>query len=112
MFPAVTHLHVQTPAEEDRAFPYRPKAALLYTGSNSSAAQQLSEGLLPGPAVTASTLLSAQRYLDGFRADLGPGVAAVPGGWLWGCAELGGVRATVPSLCSGWQCAKVHVMLC
>lgn len=77
--------HLQTPAEEDRAAPYRPKAALLYTGSNSSAAQQLSEGLLPDPAVTASTLLSAQRYLDAFRADLGPGVAAVPGVWVLAC---------------------------
>lgn len=91
-------LGLQTPAEEDRAAPYRPKAALLYTGSNSSAAQQLSEGLLPDPAVTASTLLSAQRYLDAFRADLGPGVAAVPGVWV-GCGERN--RHALVLQCSG-----------
>jgi hypothetical protein len=84
--PVITVL--QTPAEEDRAAPYKPKAALLYTGGNSTAAAELSEGLLPGPALTAASLIAAQRYLEAFQADLGSGAAAVPGGWgVWGAGR-------------------------
>lgn len=69
----------QTPAEEDRALPYRPDAALLYTGSNSTAAAALSDGLLLQPSITAGSLLAAQRYLEGFSAGVGSGSAVVPG---------------------------------
>lgn len=101
------HVLVQTPAEEDRAAPYKPKAALLYTGGNSTAAAELSAGLLPGPALTAASLIAAQRYLEGFQADLGSGAAAVPGGChTW----LGGLGISMLLLCM-WSAHSMWLQL-
>lgn len=100
----------QTPAADDRAAPYKPKAALLFTGSNATSAAALSAGLLPEPSLNAGNLLSAQRYLERFTAEMGPGAAAVPGAcgcvvWLcvvvWGGELRGGAGMFVCSLWGG-----------
>jgi hypothetical protein len=62
--------HLQTPPEAHRAAPYKPKAALLYTGSDEETARSLTEGMLSAPALTPSVLLDAQTYVTSLSADL------------------------------------------
>jgi hypothetical protein len=73
---------LQTPKEEDRAEPYRPAAALLVTGDDPATAANLTAGLLPKPSLRPAGLLSLQRYLEGFSADMGPDGGAVPAEFL------------------------------
>jgi hypothetical protein len=56
--------HLQTPPEAQRAAPFKPKAALLYTGNDDEAARTLSAGMLSPPLLTPSVLLDAQTYLS------------------------------------------------
>jgi hypothetical protein len=62
--------HLQTPPEAHRAAPYKPKAALLYTGTNEDTARTLTEGMFSAPALTPSVLLDAQTYVTSLSADL------------------------------------------
>jgi hypothetical protein len=73
---------VQTPKEEDRAEPYSPAAALLVTGDDPATQASLTSGLLPKPNLRPAGLLSLQRYLEGFSADMGPDAGAVPAEFL------------------------------
>jgi hypothetical protein len=70
---------MQTPAPENRAEPWRPNAAFLYTGDDSSTASTLSDGLLLKPALKPSTLVTAQRYLDNFSSEMNNSAATLPG---------------------------------
>jgi hypothetical protein len=75
-------LLLQTPRQDDRAEPYRPAATLLVTGDDPAAAANLTAGLLPQPNLRPAGLLSLQRYLEGFSADMGPEGGAVPAEFL------------------------------
>ncbi|KAF6264708.1 hypothetical protein COO60DRAFT_1482014 [Scenedesmus sp. NREL 46B-D3] len=73
---------LQTPAVDDRAEPYRPAATLLVTGDDPATEASLTAGLLPKPNLRPSGLLSLQRYLDNFSADMGPYAGSVPAEFL------------------------------
>ena len=51
--------------------PFRPKPVLLYTGSDSSLAGDLTAGAVPAPKVTMAVLMGVMRYLQGFAATFG-----------------------------------------
>jgi hypothetical protein len=66
------------PAAADRAEPWRPDAAILYTGQSREAAERLSENLLPKPRATTASLLAVRNYLTEWNKTNGGG-ASVPG---------------------------------
>lgn len=70
---------LQTPAEEDRADPFKPKVAFLYTGQNPDLAKDLTQGLVSKPDFGPLELLAAQKYLTAFNSDLQHSPTAVPG---------------------------------
>lgn len=74
---------MQTPAEDDRAAPYKPKATFLYTGDNQTLADQLTASLLPAPDLQTNTLLSARQYLTDFSSSgLATDGAVIPAEFL------------------------------
>lgn len=70
---------LQTPSEQERAAPFKPKVALLYTGQNPDLAKTLTQGLVTKPDFGPLELLAAQKYLTAFNSDLPHSPTAVPG---------------------------------
>lgn len=69
---------LQTPSEEERAAPHKPKVAFLYTGSNPQLAQNLTKGLVSKPDFRPVHLVAAQKYLTAFNDDMQHSATAVP----------------------------------
>lgn len=69
----------QIPRESNRAQPWRPAAALLYTGQDRPTADRLAANLLPKPAATTQNLLGVQQYLAQWNQSFGANATSVPG---------------------------------
>jgi hypothetical protein len=67
------------PLQDNRALPWRPEPALLYTGQDRATADALAANLLPPPSATAANLLAVRSYLTQWNETSGGQGSAVPG---------------------------------
>lgn len=77
--PSVWSPFWQVPQEENRAAPWRPDAAILYTGTDTPRADALTQKVLPEPSITPKSLQQVSTYLQEWNATFGNSSFSVPG---------------------------------